>query len=130
ATHEPCTAFASRPATPSIVVTSALPNADTGKVHERSGLPSRSTVQAPHCATPQPYLVPVKPIASRRTHKSGVSPSTSTWCVPPFTLIVTAMNTSGALVSLASLRPRAASSISVRVIVTHDILSRVLPNDR
>src|SRR5687768_4595462 len=97
ATHARWTALAVRPVTPSMVVTSALPSADTGNVHERSGLPSRSTVQAPHCATPQPYLVPVKPIASRRTHSSGVSPSTSTRCVPPFTLMVKATGTSGAL---------------------------------
>ena len=31
------------------------------------------TVQAPHWATPQPYLVPVSPCASRITHSSGVS---------------------------------------------------------
>src|SRR6185503_9345108 len=97
ATHAACTAFASRPATPSMVVTWAVPTADTGSVHERSGLPSSITVQAPHCATPQPYLVPVNPIASRRTQRSGVSPSTSTRCMPPFTLMVKAMATSGAL---------------------------------
>src|SRR5262245_48075819 len=36
------------------------------------------TEQAPHCATPQPYFVPVRPTCSRITHRSGVSASTST----------------------------------------------------
>src|SRR5205085_5763867 len=35
-------------------------------------------VQAPHCATPQPYLVPVSLSSSRKTHSKGVSASTST----------------------------------------------------
>src|ERR1022692_2790915 len=35
------------------------------------------TVHAPHCATPQPYLVPVSPSFSRNTHNSGVSGSIS-----------------------------------------------------
>ena len=48
----------------------------------RSASPARPscTVQAPHCAMPQPYLVPVMPSVSRSTHSSGVSGSTSTWC--------------------------------------------------
>ncbi len=41
--------------------------------HERVAWPSISTVQAPHCAIPQPYLVPVIPSVSRKTHSSGVS---------------------------------------------------------
>src|SRR5712692_1648497 len=44
------------------------------------------TEQAPHCAIPQPYLVPVRPTCSRMTHKSGVSASTSTSCTLPFML--------------------------------------------
>jgi hypothetical protein len=36
--------------------------ADTGVTQERIGWPSRCTVQAPHRATPQPNLVPVRPI--------------------------------------------------------------------
>jgi hypothetical protein len=38
------------------------------------------TVQAPHCAIPHPYFVPVMPMESRITHNSGVSDSTSTSC--------------------------------------------------
>jgi hypothetical protein len=33
---------------------------------ERSGFPSRNTVQAPHCASPQPNVVPIMP-----THRGG-----------------------------------------------------------
>src|SRR5215831_12660715 len=40
--------------TPSIVVTARLPIAPTRSRHERTGLPSICTVQAPHCAMPQP----------------------------------------------------------------------------
>src|SRR3954447_12994061 len=45
---------------------------------ERIATPSIWTVQAPHCAMPQPYLVPVSPTFSRIAHSSGVSGSTST----------------------------------------------------
>ena len=50
----------------------------TGITQERTAAPSMCTVQAPHCATPQPYLVPVRPTCSRITHSSGVLGSTST----------------------------------------------------
>src|SRR2546421_7230850 len=46
--------------------------------HERTGWPSKCTVQAPHCAMPQPNLVPVSCSRSRMTHRSGVSGSAST----------------------------------------------------
>ena len=50
----------------------------TGMLQERVATPSMCTVQAPHWAMPQPYLVPVRPICSRMTQSSGVSGSTST----------------------------------------------------
>src|SRR5690349_8447281 len=50
----------------------------TGYEHERTTSPLMCTEQAPHCATPQPYLVPVSPTCSRITHRRGVSPSTFT----------------------------------------------------
>src|SRR5690348_13006345 len=53
---------------------------------ERTATPSTCTVQAPHCAMPQPYLVPVRPTFSRITQSSGVSGSTST--LNDFPLIV------------------------------------------
>src|SRR5438552_2666012 len=44
----------------------------TGMTQERTALPSTCTVHAPHCATPHPYLVPVRPTSSRMAHSSGV----------------------------------------------------------
>src|SRR5688572_16758319 len=52
--------------------------AATGITQERVATPSMCTVQAPHWAMPQPYLVPVRPTCSRITHSSGVLGSTST----------------------------------------------------
>src|SRR5262245_40805901 len=55
----------------------------TGKAQDRTGRPSTCTVQAPHWAMPQPYLVPMRPSTSRSTQSSGVSESTSmSWVVP------------------------------------------------
>ena len=56
-----------------------------GAAHERIARPSRSTVQAPYCATPQPCLVPVSPGSSRSTRRSGTSLSRSTGCAEPLT---------------------------------------------
>src|SRR5438874_7666710 len=55
----------------------------TGNEQERVATPSMWTVQAPHCAMPQPYLVPVRPTCSRIAHNSRVLGSTSISCVPP-----------------------------------------------
>jgi hypothetical protein len=63
--------------TASIVVIWALATDSTGVTQLRVTVPSIITEQAPHCAMPQPYLVPVMPRSSRRTHSSGVSPSAS-----------------------------------------------------
>ena len=52
--------------------------AETCVTHERTALPSRWIVQAPHSARPQPNLVPVMPSTSRSTQSMGVSSSTST----------------------------------------------------
>src|SRR6202049_3182464 len=76
-THAFCTAFAARDDKPSIVVTWRLATAETGAEHERNVCPSTWTVQAPHCAIPHPYLVPVRPRSSRMTQSSGVSGSPS-----------------------------------------------------
>src|SRR5437870_12340789 len=66
-----------------MVVILPSPTALTGTEHERIGTPLTCTVQAPHCAMPQPYLVPVRPTFSRNTHSSGVLGSTSTvWDCP------------------------------------------------
>src|SRR5262249_92314 len=51
--------------------------------HERTALPSSSTVHAPHWPTPQPYFVPVIPRRLRRTESSGSSSAASTLCSLP-----------------------------------------------
>ena len=57
---------------------------ETGMTHERTGSPSRWTVQAPHKDMPQPNFVPVSPRMSRKTHSSRISELTSTLCSVPF----------------------------------------------
>src|SRR6266853_1788466 len=78
----------------SIVVISEAPMLSTGVMQERVATPSTCTVQAPHSAMPHPNFVPVMPSTSRNTHKSGVSPSTSTVRSTPLILIAVAMATS------------------------------------
>src|SRR5712671_5550892 len=68
---------------PSMLVTRAFPTAETGVTHERTGLPSISTVQAPHCARPQPNLGPFSSRSFRRMYRSGVLASTATVLVLP-----------------------------------------------
>src|SRR2546421_12981056 len=68
-----------------MVTTSPSCTDEIGVTHERRGWPLRCTVQAPHCATPQPYLVPVSLSSSRKTHSKGVSASTSTLTFLPLT---------------------------------------------
>ena len=58
---------------PSIVVTCWPATAASGVTHERVAWPSIWTVQAPHCAMPQPNFVPCRPATSRIAHKSGMS---------------------------------------------------------
>ena len=53
---------------------------------DRCTSPLMWTEQAPHWATPQPYLVPVRPTCSRMTHSSGVSASTATSVIVPLIL--------------------------------------------
>src|SRR5262245_18502275 len=68
-----------------MVVTRLPTAADIGTTHERTGLPSRCTVQAPHSDCPQPYFVPVRPRKSRMTHSRGMSGSTFTEWASPLT---------------------------------------------
>jgi hypothetical protein len=58
-------------------------------MQERAGAPSMWTVQAPHCAMPQPNLVPVSFRCSRITHSNGVSSPAATSTARP--LIVNAV---------------------------------------
>ena len=63
----------------------ALPwTALRGVRQERVGMPATRTMQAPHCPSPQPYLVPVRSSSSRRTWRSGRSGSLLTVRVMPF----------------------------------------------
>src|SRR5580693_10264185 len=61
-----------------MVVTFLPATIATGVWHERTALPSRCTVQAPHMPAPQPYFVPVSLRCSRTTQSSGVSGPAST----------------------------------------------------
>src|ERR1700730_2656430 len=69
------------------MVVTSLPSArETGATQDRMASPLRWTVQAPHWAMPQPYLVPVKPRVSRRTQSRGVEGSTSRFTRCRFTV--------------------------------------------
>jgi len=59
-----------------------------GTEQDRIAVPSICTVQAPHCAMPQPNFVPVKPITSRNTQRSGVSGSMLICLDTPLTSMV------------------------------------------
>ena len=69
-----------------MVVTDLPAAAATGVTQDRTGWPSTCTVQAPHSAMPQPNLVPTRSRWSRRTQRSGVSPSASTCRLAPLIL--------------------------------------------
>src|SRR5258707_9103891 len=69
-----------------MVVTSFPTAREMGVLQDRTGWPSRCTVHAPHCETPQPYFVPVRPRCSRKTHSRGVEGSTSTFTLCLFTV--------------------------------------------
>ena len=57
----------------------SLPAAlETGVMQERTALPLRCTVHAPHWARPHPNLVPGRSRTSRSTHNKGISGATST----------------------------------------------------
>src|SRR5574343_125447 len=72
---------------PSMVTIFSLPVSEaSGRTQLRVATPSMCTVQAPHWAMPQPYLVPVMLSCSRSTHSSGVSASASTSRTLPLTL--------------------------------------------
>src|SRR3954465_8792509 len=74
-----------------VVILSVALRLPTGTEHERFSSPLMCTVHAPHCATPQPYFVPVSPACSRIAQSSGCSGSTSRSTVFPlmFNFMVT-----------------------------------------
>src|ERR1700685_3694165 len=61
-----------------MVTTARVPTSPMASRHERTGLPPTCTVQTPHWAMPQPYLVPTRLRWSRSTHRSGMSSGAST----------------------------------------------------
>jgi hypothetical protein len=63
---------------PSMVVIAPSATRETRVMHERTGEPSTWTVHAPQRFRPHPYLVPVSPSRSRRTHSRGMSSGAST----------------------------------------------------
>ena len=65
-----------------------FPTLSTGVCQDRVGRPSIWMVQAPHNATPHPYLVPVIFSSPRSTHSSGVSGSAFTLTGCPLILSV------------------------------------------
>src|SRR5213595_3332712 len=94
-----CSARPTRvPAKDSIVLTLAPATDSTVVMHERVAAPFTCTVQAPHRPRPQPNFAPVMPSTSRSTHKTGVSPSTSTDRFTPLTFSI------GLLLVLATCR--------------------------
>ncbi len=63
-----------------------FPEASAAEVrHERAGRPSRRTVHAPHCPSPQPYFVPVSSRLSRNTESRDSPASASADRFVPFT---------------------------------------------
>src|SRR5580704_12917942 len=77
-----------------MVVTFLPATIATGVWQERTALPSRCTVQAPHMPAPQPYFVPVSLRCSRTAQSSGVSGAASTLADLPLTVKVKVMMTS------------------------------------
>src|SRR3954464_7178584 len=82
-----CTGCEELAESPSMVTILSLAfTALSGTEQERCNSPLMCTEQAPHCATPQPYLVPVNPACSRMTQSSGVSGSACTSRIFPLML--------------------------------------------
>src|SRR4030081_3241609 len=79
-----CELLAERPSM--VTIRSLALTLPPGIEHDRRTSPLICTEHAPHCATPQPYLVPVRPTCSRMTHSRGVSASACTSNVFALTL--------------------------------------------
>src|SRR5205809_5738258 len=81
-----CTASRPWAERPSIVLTACPWTLAAGVTHERTAWPSTWTVHAPHCAIPQPNLVPVRPRMSRSTQSRGMSSGAAASYSLPLTL--------------------------------------------
>src|SRR5712671_8224080 len=88
--------------------------AERGVEHDRAGAPFTCTVQAPHNAMPQPYLVPVMLRWSRRTQRRGVSGSASTDTPLPLTfrVVIWIPREKSALLLRATGRPMRGAGVS------------------
>src|SRR5712671_3415455 len=111
---------------PSSVVIAPFAAADTGSEQERTDLPSSSTVQAPHWASPQPNFGPFSSRSLRRTYRSGVSGATEdSFRVAPFTRNVkSAMLSSGRVLPAWAGTKRTPASRCVPILLELD--SRLL----
>src|SRR5581483_4714177 len=76
---------------PSIVSTARPSQATARVMHEYTGRPSTSTVQAPQSPSLQTFFVPVRPRESRRVSRSERSGPTRTDTFRPFTSSATSM---------------------------------------
>src|SRR6266436_5778441 len=87
ASRKACCTGCRRPSfsSPSMVVIDFPTPALTWTWQERRGAPSIKTVHAPHCPSPQPYLLPVRPSSSRSTVNREVSGGYRTGNLLPFT---------------------------------------------
>ena len=74
-----------------VTIFSVAATVEAGRTQERVGTPSMCTVQAPHCAMPQPYFVPCKPATSRSAHRRGMSGSALSVMALPFSVKATDM---------------------------------------
>src|SRR6201996_6319238 len=83
----------------------------TGNEQERVATPSICTVQAPHCAMPQPYLVPVRPSVSRKTQSKGVRGSAFACSDLPLTLSTAMADSRRALSGYGITVPPAVASV-------------------
>ena len=86
---------------PSMVVTSAPPQAPAKVMHERTGSPSTSSVQAPQTPCSHPRCVPVRLSVSRRKSARCRRGSTSAETARPLTL-----NESGIIGARVAFMPR------------------------
>src|SRR5919108_47181 len=68
-----------------MVVIGPGPTLATDVMHARTARPSSSTVHAPHCPSPQPYLLPVRSSSSCKTESKLRAGSTSTRRTAPLT---------------------------------------------
>src|SRR5262249_26111536 len=85
------------------MVVTAPVTVPTARIQERVAMPSTCTVQAPHCAMPQPNLVPVSPMTSRSTQRRGISGGMSTVYDFPLTVSDIAIGVPSSVASITDM---------------------------